>query len=220
MDYDGMRLCGVEDTLGVGSGMCRWPQPDVSWSIIADLPGWGREALQAAIESAFAGWSKVCGLRPVFRGFGERSNITIGVQTIGPGQVLADCELPCGYSMGHSARMRIDTAEAWVNAENPPSNRVDLVRTVCHELGHGIGIPHIGGGNLMAPTYSSQIRWPLAGDIAEAVARYGLPAANPNPAPVDPMNPPVDDGFTELAALLLDRNGKLVFRLGGKVVGQ
>ena len=54
------------------------------------------------------------------------------------------------------------------------------------ELGHAIGISHIGPGNLMAPTYSSTINKPQSGDIQEAIARYGPPRVQPSePDPTD-----------------------------------
>ena len=215
-NYDGIKLCGVEDTLGVGE-MCRWPSPDISWGIKADLPGFARDAFQEAIKTALDWWAAVCGVRPRFASSGF-ANIQVGIQTIGPGGVLADSGLPCGMSMSGSVAQRYDTAEAWVVAENPPGNRIDLVRVACHELGHAIGIPHIGNGNLMAPVYSVSIRRPQSGDIAEAVARYGLPRpSEPTPAPVPPT--PASEAFKELAAILQDRDGKLIFRINGKVLG-
>lgn len=209
MNYDGIQLCGVEDTLGVGQ-MCRWPMIDVSWSIRASLPQFAVEDFREACELAWYYWSSVCGIRPRYTPNNLTANLVIGLQTIGPGGVLADCELPCGASQASSLRMRIDTQEAWVIAENPPGSKIDLVRVVCHELGHGIGIPHIGGANLMAPTYNARLRRPQVGDIAEAVARYGTPVAVP-PPPVPPS-----DEYEEVTAILR-KGGKIFVRTKGVV---
>lgn len=207
MDYDGKPLCGVRTTEQVGE-VCKWPSVSVTWAIAATLPGFAMDAFRLAIDEAWSYWTAVCGIRPMML-VGASANITIGLQTAGPGGVLADCELPCGASIGSKVRMRIDTSEAWVIAENPPGNKVDLVRVVAHELGHALGIPHIGAGNLMAPTYSSSIRRPRAGDAAEAVARYGLPV------PISPTpSPPSADGLQEIAAILA-RGGELFIRANG-----
>ncbi|NIQ12984.1 MAG: matrixin family metalloprotease, partial [Candidatus Dadabacteria bacterium] len=84
---------------------------------------------------------------------------------------------------------KYDTTENWVVLNHPPSNRIDIVRVACHEIGHVIGIPHIGAGNLMAPHYSQQIRDPQAGDISEAVSRYGRPLPTPEPEPTPDPTP-------------------------------
>lgn len=208
MNYDGVNLCGTDDTAAAAGAMCKWPSLNVTWTIVADLPGFARESFKNAAALAWLWWSEVCGIRPSYVDSPQFANVLMGVQTIGPGNVLADSELPCGVTMNSQLRQRYDTAEAWVVSENPPPNRIDLVRVICHELGHVIGIPHIGTGNLMAPVYSLAIRKPVSGDIAEAVARYGLPTSPP-PAP-----PPGD--FTEILAYL-EKGGQLFIRRNGVV---
>lgn len=208
MNYDGAQLCGADITAAARGGQCRWPSPDISWTITANLPGFAREAFRDAAALAWSYWSDVCGVRPRFVESGF-ANVLMGIQSQGPGGVLADSELPCGVTMQHSLKQRYDTAEAWVVSENPPGNKIDLVRVIAHELGHVIGIPHISGANLLAPTYSSRIRRPQTGDIAEAVSRYGLPSA----PPVPPPTPPSDD-LEEIASLLL-KDGQLFIRARG-----
>lgn len=213
MNYDGSRLCGVDDRQGIGESRCRWPLPDITWALKADLPPFPRSSLVGAIEQAWKYWADVCGIRP--RMVSTAANIEIGIQTISPGGVLADCELPCAVNMRQSCRMRIDTAEAWVIAQNPPANKVDLVRVICHELGHGLGCPHLSGPNLMAPTYSRDIRQPQRDDIAWMVGTYGLPTA-PVPEPV----PPTTEGIKELVSFLTDSSGRLLVRVNGTLFGQ
>ena len=211
-NYDGARLCGVEDTLGASGAMCRWPSPDVSWTIAANLPGLSGESFKQVAELAWSWWSSICGIRPRYVTSSQNANVLIGIQTIGPGGVLADSELPCGVSMSSQLRQRYDSAESWVISENPPSNKIDIARVICHELGHVIGIPHINTGNLMAPIYSTSIRMPKSGDIAEAVARYGLPVPMPNPTP--PPSVPTPAAYEELGALLY-KDGQLFIRAKG-----
>lgn len=213
-NYDGHRLCGVEDTLGAGESMCRWPAPNPTWAIIADIPGLARESFKQAAVAAWARWSAVCGIVPRMVEAENQANVLIGIQTIGPGGVLADSELPCGATMQTQLRQRYDSAEDWVVSDNPPSNKIDLVRVMCHEIGHVIGIPHIGTGNLMAPTYSRTVNKPVAGDIAEAVARYGLPVpvAQPIPTPSVPAGE-----LREILAYLENASGVLFIRRNGIV---
>lgn len=207
INYDGQVLCGVDDRLGAAGQMCRWPSPDITWSLVGSLPNIPLDSFKRVCEEAWNAWAKVCGIRPRF--VEGPSNLAIGIQTLSPGGVLADCQLPCGASMQSRLRMRVDNTEPWVISDNPPNNRVDLRRVLIHELGHGIGIPHIGTGNLMAPVYSSQINRPLPGDINEAVSRYGL--ANP----IDPPPPPPGE-YEEIFAFL-KKGGSFFVRQNGVI---
>lgn len=209
INYDGIALCGVTEQAGLGEQMPKWPSLDVTWGIAAGLPGFAADSFRSAATEAFARLSRVCGVRPRFIADASSANIILGIQTIGPGGVLADCEIPTMRSMQQQCRMRIDTAEAWCISDNPPPNKIDLVRVIAHEASHGLGVFHIGSGNLMAPTYSARIKEPQAGDIAELVARYGIPTAQPTP--VDP--PASDDDWAALAALL-EQGARIVARIG------
>lgn len=63
----------------------------------------------------------------------------------------------------------------------------DIRRVFLHELGHGIGLQHQNGDDIMNPTISD--REILASDdIAGAQAMYGAPVATPTPTP-DPTTP-------------------------------
>jgi hypothetical protein len=168
--------------------LCKWPSPNVRWTIIG-IPGTlAFEAVKAAYTLAWSQWADVCVLRPEYVGPTQPADVLMGAGLIDqPGQVLAWSEMPCG---AHGPlRQMFDTAENWTIAENPVGNSIDLVRVACHEIGHALGIPHITDGNLMAPIYSPSIRKPKAGDILEAVQRYGRPQPPGPPAPPVPLPP-------------------------------
>ena len=189
---DLIRICGVPDHLGADT-LCRWANPRVTWCIQDLLPGLDYETMRDAFALAWSYWAEVCGIEPVYSVNARTSQVLVGVGRIdGPQGVLAQSELPCGSPV--QLGQEYDASELWVIAEDPPADRIDLVRVAAHEIGHVIGLPHIAQGNLLAPYYSRTIRRPQAGDIREAVQRYGprraaTPAPAPPPAPT-PSPPP------------------------------
>lgn len=210
MNYDGIAFCGHESReapLGVGASLPRWPSPRITWRVVQPLPQIAQDAYRRCIAEAFARWSRVCGIVATETPNGP-ANIEIGLQTERPGNVLADCQLPYpGIHPQASLKMRVDTAETWCISDNPPQNRIDLTRVICHELGHGLGLSHLGPGALMAPTYSLLIATPQREDIAAVVARYGMPG----PAPQPDQPPPDPEGERELLRIL-NRGGRVVVR--------
>lgn len=204
-DFEGKIICGVPDN--VGSVDCLWPFRDVEVYAEGAI---GSLFLADAVEWALAQWNAVCGIRLRMSANRKTAHVLCKPGHLdGPSNVLAQCELPCGFSP-HSWRqlnMTCDLSEALVLAENPPAGKIDAGRMVCHELGHGLGVGHIASGNLMAPTYSNSIRAPRNGDVVEVRARYGLPAAPTpvpapgpsapsNPSPSSPFNVPTEISFT------------------------
>lgn len=212
---EGRQICGLDTSLNLGSQSYKWPMLDVKWAIVGQLPGLSFQGFKEAAEKAWMMWMKVCGIRLQFVDNPQQANILMGIQTIGPGGVLADSELPGpGTTQRSQLKQRYDTQEAWVISENPPQNKIDLVRVIAHEGAHALGVGHIANGNLLAPYYSSKIGVPQSGDIMEMVIRYGTPQSNPNPIPVPSGPSPGADseGYEELGKLL--RKGSQIFVRG------
>lgn len=198
-DFNGVRICGVADHLGDVSA--KWPFVDLALFASGTING---VELADAIDLARKAWNEVCGIRMVMGTNPRTAHLVVGVERMdGPGNVLAENELPIGFSgpsNWRTLRGRYDSSERVVLADNPPAGKLDLGRICRHELGHFLGIGHISDGNLMAPVYSTTIALPQNGDVTEARARYGAPQpAAPSPAPVPPETP----GASELARLTI-----------------
>lgn len=201
MVTDGTRYCGVDDLAGAveaGASVCRWGKKDITWTIVGQIPGFTFEQFKTACTEAWAYWSAVCDIRPKYVEEPVDANVLMGTGKIdGSSGTLAWSEMPCGNV--RQLTQKYDKDERWVISANP-TNGTDIVRVAAHEIGHVIGIPHISDGNLLAPYYSSKVRKPQAGDIREAVARYGQPAA-PTPVP-DPVPTPSPTGGIDWSALI------------------
>jgi hypothetical protein len=185
------RFCAYPDKMAIGGVNCRWNKRLITYGFKGVLPGVTQEDMRRAMQIAFDRWSAVCNLRAQHAGIGaQTADIIVETGRIdGASGTLAWSELPCSGT-DRTLRQKYDNGEPWVLADDVPQYRIDLIRVMCHELGHAIGIEHIGSGNLMAPTYSTRINGPQAGDIREAVARYGPPTATPPPKPDVPTDPP------------------------------
>jgi len=198
-DYDGFRFCNVADHLGDVS--VRWPEQLKRSLMIFASGNVGQVPLADAIELALQAWNDVCGVRLAMSTNPKTAHLVLEVGPIdGPGNVLAQNELPVGFFGPQNVRQLrglYDSSERVVLADNPPRDKLDLGRIGRHELGHFLGIGHITEGNLMAAMYSSQIRLPQNGDILEARARYGDPVVTPpvgstpdaSPSPFNPSLP-------------------------------
>jgi hypothetical protein len=178
------RICALPDVMPIGSSVCKWPDGEITWDITAEINGLSRGQVQEGVTEALNRWKRVCGIRPVFTPGNPNARITIGSRGIdGPMGVLAESELPCGNV--RRCRQWYDNGEPWGMFNGSGANRlIDFIRVAMHELGHALGMGHIGAGNLLAPTYSRNIWEAQAGDIAEMVARYG------QPLPQKPDEPP------------------------------
>lgn len=189
---DAPRFCGCPDAMFADVRRDRWPDPHIYWGFATEWPSIGTDKAREAISWAVSQWERVCDIRFTFceSKFPDeaRSRCLISCVPIdGAMGALAQSQLPHG-SDGRLTQ-QYDSAERFVFSDRPGTHEIDLGAVACHEMGHFIGIPHIRGGNLMQPTYDPRIRVPQAGDIAEAVARYGPPK---NPSPPAPPGQPAE----------------------------
>lgn len=168
------------------AGMCQWPVGHVvrvGWSI--SLPGIDAETINTAFRNALRSWEAVCGIRFETDITGTANIDARSGPIDGAGNVLAWSYLPCGASTTTRLSQLYDSRDQWT-VYGPRM----LEAVICHEVGHALGLDHLGRGQLMAPTVSANIWTPQAGDIAQVVARYGRPKPLPKPEPEEPESPP------------------------------
>lgn len=179
------RFCAVKDKLEIGEGMPRWGKHDLKYAVLGALPQIPLESMKRAAQIAFDRWAAVCDIRASHvQNAGEAADILMSTGSIdGPGSVLAWSELPGNGTMRQLKQM-YGKSENWVIADSVPVGPIDLIRVMCHEIGHALGLAHLPAGNLLAATYSTTINKPQAGDTLAMVQRYG------QPKPVVPPTPP------------------------------
>lgn len=218
LQIEPIRICGVPDSaLAVAAALtAKWPFSRLTWTVTDPLPGLTDDEWQEAFRLALSYISAVCQIDFEYTANARTANILAAAGRIdGPSGTLAWSELP-GSGNTRQLQQKYDTGELkWVVGETPRSGELDIVRVVCHECHHVVGVSHISAGNLLAPTYSNSIRRPQAGDIAELVKRYGRRTA-PAPTPVPQPTPnPTQPGGTFMGGLkgildLLNKIGPLL----------
>lgn len=190
------RMCKCPDVMqfNMGDSIAKWnPNTNdathpynITWSVVNTIGNLSIQSVSDAANEAFNRWSAVTNLKFTFKSNDRTAMIVIDSKQIdGPYGILGESELPMGQPQCHQW---FDSQEPWTVSDNPSGNQIDLIRVMCHEQGHALGMNHIGNGNLLAPVYSPTINKPQQGDIQEMQSRYGSPINNPvppnnNPAP-------------------------------------
>ncbi len=198
-------FCGLPAIAPFRGGICKWPQPGISFHTVGALGSISAADFRACAVMTTGWWAEVCGIRPAWTDNSKTANIVMYAKRIdGPQGVLAQMQLPCGANAASQMEGQFDLERLVIDAA-PPAGQLDLARIMCHELGHALGSDHIGAGNLLAPTYDPRIRKPQPGDVAEMVKRYGPPSAAPSPTP-----PPVPPSGLRRMSFDIDDAGRIL----------
>jgi hypothetical protein len=186
------RICGLPDRRASrAAGPDKFTPEvaaDIRWAMHSHPRNRGDD-VAGVFTAAWAAWADVCGIK-VRRGLPDsivhvrkrfdridRSGGTLAWSHLAP---LA----------GRSYLEQVyDVAEPWhFGLERPGDRRrIWLLMVAIHEIGHALGIDHIGGdtGDVMNPIYAPALDGLQAGDIAEAERRYGPSIVLPPPPAAD-----------------------------------
>jgi Matrixin len=194
------RMCNHPDVMPLTTDTPRWPVPagetfEISWTIEGSHPSFSAADFLQCAENAWSRWAAVANLAPVYQPNSKTANVIMTVKYIdGQYGVLGESQLP--YGNVTQLTQWFDTGDKFSAFDGPKPNQIDIVRVMTHELGHILGMNHIGTGNLLAPVYNDNVWLPQAGDIAEMQARY----------PGGPVTPPPSGAAYNLH---LDTSGNL-----------
>lgn len=204
MNYSGQQICGTEGTYNATGRLCKFPGNSMTWFANGRFSGFDDDTTKQVFIDVWDGIASRCNFKGVYTSNIKTANVVFNFGPIdGRGNVLAWSKVFCGG--GGQLDQLYDTGDQWSYSNNPPQGKVSSVAVAKHEIGgHLLGLNgHLPLGNLFAATYDPAILDFRAGDVAEMVARYGLPEEPAAPIPVPqpgipssplPPNTPIDFG--------------------------
>ena len=175
--------------------------------IVSASGGVSEQTARRELQSAFAAWADVAGIRFTEVTDLDHANIIIGATDASGGRAFANLSLVGRHRAQTTAKAlgapsdsrsvdfaglgRAGTVAAieqayvclnpklrWKVGFDGNLNVYDLRYTLMHEIGHAIGLDHPGSsGSIMGYRYDERVRQLQASDIAAAQRLYGLPIA-------------------------------------------
>lgn len=190
-----IRYCNLPDQIVMDARLplAKWGKNALTWGFTRSfsLRGFSRDDLIDVFKWVWQQWANNANLSFSYDPDpSSQTNIIISSGRIdSAGNTLAWSELP--NQTVRQLNQKYDIDEPYIFSSNPPSGKIDLGATGCHEGGHALGISHAPNNirdALLAPIYNPRIRTPQSWDIEQIKARYGAPIPAPLP-PVDPTDP-------------------------------
>lgn len=179
-DLRGSVMCGVvEPPDGVRTGVCKWPHSRITYYENMTLSGLTRQEVKDTFDEAINLWAKVANLTFVRLDSPDKANIVAdtGFMALAVGVSY----LPCGYPATGKVTQKYRSNRTW--------GKRDFREVACHELGHALGLSHLGSNTIMAAVAMGHNE-PQPGDIVEIQKRYGKPLVTPDvPKPDEPDSP-------------------------------
>lgn len=172
--------CGVEIDGIQSQALCQWPHKKITYYEEMTFSGMSREKVKSIYDKAFQQWADVSGLEVKRVDNIKDANVYARKGWIDlPGFILALSDLPCGATEKSQMSQKFDSSENW--------SEKFFLEVACHEIGHALGLPHLGSNTIMAAMGTGKYTKPQPKDIEEIQKRYGKP--NPTPVPPTPVPP-------------------------------